>query len=575
MVWDEHRQIGHSLKADSIRRECEASLRRLKVDAIDLYQIHWPDPDEDIEEGWATMAKLKEEGKVRNIGVSNFNVAQMERALAIAPITSLQPRYSLIHRDVEDEVLPFAAHENIGVIVYSPMASGLLTGAMTPQRITSLPSDDWRKGHSDFREPQLSHNLELVRLLRSVGDRHGRSPGEAAVAWVLCNPAVTGAIVGARRPTRCGVWWGRPISASAVGSSLKSRSSSRTRLRDPRTVNASGRFLVNRDSHSIKKNFEMKETVGFIGLGGMGLAMATNLLKAGFGLRVYNRTAEKARPLLEHGAVIAGSPAEVSEPGGIVVTMVTDDRAVEAVTLGADGLLDRLGDGVHLSMSTIAPRTARRLAAIHRERGAGYVASPVFGKPEVAAAARLWIAASGDAAARARVRPLQEAMSQRVFDFGDEPGAANVIKLAGNFLLGAAIEAMAEAFTLAEKQGVPRRQTYEFFTQTLFDCFVYRGYGDLVASERYQPVGAQPSLIRKDLGLILNAADEELVPMPLASLIHQRRQQRLPRAARIGQALPMKYRKVRGCNWRQSLPAGHRVTTGQCSPGSTLPLTAM
>jgi 3-hydroxyisobutyrate dehydrogenase-like beta-hydroxyacid dehydrogenase len=202
--------------------------------------------------------------------------------------------------------------------------------------------------------------------------------------------------------------------------------------------------------------------------------------------------------------------------------MVTDDRAVEAVTLGADGLLDRLGDGVHLSMSTIAPRTARRLAAVHRERGAGYVASPVFGKPEVAAEARLWIATSGDAAARALVRPLLEAMSQRVFDFGDEPGAANVIKLAGNFLLGAAIEAMAEAFTLAEKLGVPRRQTYEFFTQTLFDCFVYRGYGDLVASERYQPVGAQPSLIRKDLGLILNAADEGLVPMPLASLIHQR-----------------------------------------------------
>ncbi|MGA2255836.1 MAG: aldo/keto reductase [Thermoguttaceae bacterium] len=200
LVWDAHREIGHSLRADSIRRECEASLRRLRVDSIDLYQIHWPDPDDDIEEGWATMAELREEGKVRNIGVSNFDVAQMERAQAIAPITSLQPRYSLIHRDVEDEVLPYAARENIGVIVYSPMASGLLTGAMTPERIASLPSDDWRRGHSDFRDPQLSHNLELVRLLRSVSNRHGRSPGEAAVAWVLRNPAVTGAIVGARRP---------------------------------------------------------------------------------------------------------------------------------------------------------------------------------------------------------------------------------------------------------------------------------------------------------------------------------------------------------------------------------------
>jgi 3-hydroxyisobutyrate dehydrogenase-like beta-hydroxyacid dehydrogenase len=202
--------------------------------------------------------------------------------------------------------------------------------------------------------------------------------------------------------------------------------------------------------------------------------------------------------------------------------MVTDDRALEAVTLGANGLLDRLGDGVHLSMSTITPRTARRLAGLDRLRGGGYVASPVFGKPDVAAQAKLWIATSGDAAARARVRPLQEAMSQRVFDLGEEPGAANVIKLAGNFLLGAAVEAMAEAFTLAQKHGVLRRQSYEFFTQTLFDCFVYRGYGELVASENYQAVGARPSLIRKDYGLILEAASEGLVPMPLAGLIHER-----------------------------------------------------
>ncbi len=266
----------------------------------------------------------------------------------------------------------------------------------------------------------------------------------------------------------------------------------------------------------------MKETVGFIGLGGMGLAMATNLLKAGFDLRVYNRTAERARPLLERGARLARTPAEAAAPGGVVVTMVSDDQAVEEVTLGANGFLGRLGDGVHLSMSTIAPRTARRLAALHRERGAGYVASPVFGKPAVAAEAKLWVTTSGDAAARARVRPLQESMSQGVFDFGDEPGAANAIKLAGNFLLGAAIEAMAEAFTLVQKHGVPRRQTYEFFTHTLFDCFVYRGYGELIASERYQPVGARPALIRKDYGLIIEAAAEALVPMPLANLVHER-----------------------------------------------------
>src|SRR5216683_6995878 len=266
----------------------------------------------------------------------------------------------------------------------------------------------------------------------------------------------------------------------------------------------------------------MKETIGFIGLGGMGLAMAGNLLKAGFGLRVYNRTPEKARPLVEMGARLARTPAEAAEPGGVVATMVSDNKAVEEVACGPDGFLARLGDGVHLSMSTIAPRTARRLAAVHKERGGRYVASPVFGKPEVAARAKLWVVTSGDAAAKARVRPLQEAVSQRVFDFGDDPGAANVIKLAGNFLLGAAVEAMAEAFTLAQKHGVPRRQTSAFFTQTLFDCFVYRAYGELVASEHYQPVGARPSLIRKDYGLILEAANEGLVPMPLASLIHER-----------------------------------------------------
>jgi aryl-alcohol dehydrogenase-like predicted oxidoreductase len=200
MIWDEQGKISFSHKAESIRRECEGSLRRLKVDALDLYQVHWPMPDREIEEGWATMAKLKEEGKVRNIGVSNFDVPQMQRALAIDPIISLQPRYSLVHREVEGEILPFADRENIGVIAYSPMASGLLTGAMTRERIKKLPADDWRQSNPDFQEPLLSRNLRLVRLLRAIGNHHGRSPGEVAVAWVLHNPAVTGAIVGARRP---------------------------------------------------------------------------------------------------------------------------------------------------------------------------------------------------------------------------------------------------------------------------------------------------------------------------------------------------------------------------------------
>lgn len=197
-IWGEDRQIGKRLKADSIRRECEASLRRLHSDVIDLYQLHWPEPDEEIEEGWATLAKLKEEGKVRWIGVSNFNVAQLRRAQAIAPITSLQPPYSLVRREIEADVLPYAAEQNIGVLAYSPMGSGLLTGAMTHARVAALPADDWRRRSPYFQEPLLTRNLQLADKLQEIGARHNRTAGEAAIAWVLRDPAVIGAIVGVR-----------------------------------------------------------------------------------------------------------------------------------------------------------------------------------------------------------------------------------------------------------------------------------------------------------------------------------------------------------------------------------------
>jgi len=199
-VWNERGEVSGCLKAESIRREAEASLRRLKVDVIDLYQVHWPEPNEDIEEGWTEMARLKQEGKVRNIGVSNFNIRQMKRCQAIAPITSLQPPYSLLSRDVEKDILFFCLQNNIGVIVYSPMRSGLLSGVMTRERTLSLPADDWRRSDPDFQEPRLSQNLRLVEKLRAIGKRYGRTPGEVAIAWTLRHPAVTGAIVGLRRP---------------------------------------------------------------------------------------------------------------------------------------------------------------------------------------------------------------------------------------------------------------------------------------------------------------------------------------------------------------------------------------
>jgi aryl-alcohol dehydrogenase-like predicted oxidoreductase len=194
--WDEQGYVHRSLNADSIRRECEDSLRRLNVDVIDLYQIHWP--TEDLEDGWTAMAQLQKEGKVRWIGVSNFNVEEMRRVEAIAPITSLQPPYSLVRREVEQEILPYCRAKGLGVITYSPMASGLLTGAMTRERAAALPASDWRSRDIEFTEPRLSQNLALVERLREVGERHGRPSGQVAIAWVLRNPAVTGAIVGAR-----------------------------------------------------------------------------------------------------------------------------------------------------------------------------------------------------------------------------------------------------------------------------------------------------------------------------------------------------------------------------------------
>jgi len=197
-TWNERGEIVKSLKASSIQKEVEGSLRRLKVDAIDLYQMHWPEPDEDIEEGWTAMAKLKEQGKVRHIGVSNFNAAQMKRVQAIAPITSLQPPYSLISPEIEASVLPYAQANNIGVIVYSPMKSGLLSGAMTRERVAAFPPDDFRRRVPNFQEPLLSRNLESAELLGTIGKRHGRTAGEVAIAWTLRHPVVTAAIVGMR-----------------------------------------------------------------------------------------------------------------------------------------------------------------------------------------------------------------------------------------------------------------------------------------------------------------------------------------------------------------------------------------
>jgi aryl-alcohol dehydrogenase-like predicted oxidoreductase len=196
--WNPDGSISSALKPDSLAQELHHSLRRLAVESIDLYQIHWPRPEEDIETAWETLSSFRQQGKIRWIGVSNFNVEQMKRAQKIAPITSLQPPYSMLRRAIEADILPFANQNGIGVINYSPMVSGLLTGKMTAERVAAMPANDWRRNNVEFNEPRLSRNLRLVDLLREIGAGHGVTPGVVAVAWTLRNPVITAAIVGGR-----------------------------------------------------------------------------------------------------------------------------------------------------------------------------------------------------------------------------------------------------------------------------------------------------------------------------------------------------------------------------------------
>lgn len=266
----------------------------------------------------------------------------------------------------------------------------------------------------------------------------------------------------------------------------------------------------------------MSETIGFIGIGNMGAPMARNLLRAGYELKVWNRSADKARALAAEGAEVVASPEQAALAGGIVVSMVADDRAVEETAFGAHGFGTRLADGVHLSMSTIAPATAQRLASRHAEHGTDYVAAPVFGLPPAAAARKLWICAAGAAAAKARVRPVLEALGQGVFDFGEAPARANVVKLAGNFMIVAAVEAMAEAFTLGEKHGIAPAALAELFGQTLFACPVYQNYGRVVAEGNYRPPRFRLQLGLKDMSLALDAGRAAGAPLPLAALLQSR-----------------------------------------------------
>jgi len=263
--------------------------------------------------------------------------------------------------------------------------------------------------------------------------------------------------------------------------------------------------------------------IGFIGLGSMGLPMASSLLDAGHKLRVYNRTASKADPLIKRGAELMSNSAAVALPGGVVITMLADDAALEGVVVGVDTIAHRLAPGgIHISMSTIAPATARKLAQYHAENGSIYVAAPVFGRPDAAAAKRLWICTSGAESAKHKIAPILEAMGQKTFDFGEELGAANAVKLSGNFLIAAAMESMAEALAMLEKSGVDRVAAIEMLSSTLFACPVYHGYGNAIARMRHTPAGFRLPLGLKDVELALKTGGEVRAPMPVAGILRDR-----------------------------------------------------
>jgi 3-hydroxyisobutyrate dehydrogenase-like beta-hydroxyacid dehydrogenase len=253
----------------------------------------------------------------------------------------------------------------------------------------------------------------------------------------------------------------------------------------------------------------------------MGEPMAANLIKAGFSVRVWDRTTARAAALASQGTTSASRPEEVVEAGGLLISSLANDRVLEEVVGADQGLLRRLGPGgIHISTSTVAPETSRRLAEAHKQYGVTYLAAPVLGRPDAAAAAKLWIFLSGPAQAKDRAHPALRALGQGVFDLGEDPGAANVVKLACNFLQASAIEAMAEAFTLAEKNGVERRRLADLLAQTVFDCPAYRNYGRQIADQRYQPALFKLSLGLKDISLVLQTAASSKAPMPFASLLH-------------------------------------------------------
>jgi len=267
----------------------------------------------------------------------------------------------------------------------------------------------------------------------------------------------------------------------------------------------------------------MEKAIGFIGLGNMGMHMAKNLIDAGYHLQVYNRTISKIKDLPQHGVTACKTPAEAAANVHALISMLSEDEIVKETVSGVNGILKTFPKGaVHISMSTIGPDTSEELAKLHADAGSIYIASPVFGRPEAAAAKKLFVCVSGDSGAKEIAKPILECLGQRIVDFGEKVGGANVVKVAGNFMIIASMEMMAEAFTLAEKNGLDRAQVAEFFGSTIFNAPIYQNYGKLIANKQYKPVGFKAKLGYKDARLAIKLAQLSQTPMPAATLAHDR-----------------------------------------------------
>lgn len=267
----------------------------------------------------------------------------------------------------------------------------------------------------------------------------------------------------------------------------------------------------------------MKPTIAYLGLGSMGIAMARRFLTAGYSVTVWNRNPEKAAALVEQGARQAKHPKDAVVDADFIFTMVADDAALEAIALGEQGFLKNMKQGsLHVSMSTILPDTARRLAQEHGSAGTRYVAAPVFGRPVAAASGQLWICLSGDDADKAKATPLLQNLGQQIVDFGLDPGGANVVKLAGNFMIASAIESMAEAFVFAEKNGIDPQTVAGFFGDSIFSCPIYKNYGGIITRQEFEPAGFKLALGRKDVELVAQTARKSNVPMPILATLQTR-----------------------------------------------------